>query len=250
MPVAVPPFGYSLRAYWRFYRSARTRFDLHSTFLSTWLSAVIDNDQWFYAFDDLPRWLAKQGAPLRRADRPAIALGQLLFKIIVAAAPRNMAFCLPANYIPLYLSQRALGARDNAVCSMPPMTDPRLQQLPAVGQAARLLHDEQSLLDWLAGQGGLALLVVDAQSWEKASPGFFAQLLQYMAPDGQVIVLNNHANPSADACWETWRELPTVTQSVDLFSLGVLFFRADFKSRRHWSFVPFVKKPWRIGLWA
>lgn len=248
MPVA--PLGYRLRAYWRFYRSALTRFDLHSSFLSAWLDRVVDNDQWFYAFDDLPQWLEKNGAPLRRADRPAVAQGHCLFKIIAAAAPRNMAFCLPSNYIPLYLSQRALGNRDNAVCAMPPLADPRLQRLPALGQAARLLHDEQSMLDWLAGQQRLALLVVDALSWEKASPGFFSKLLSYMSPDGQVVVLNNHACPSAETQWTAWRELPTVTQSVDLLRLGVLFLRPEWKSRRHWSFISFVKKPWRIGLWA
>jgi len=250
MPLATPAPRSRLRAYWRFYRSALTRFDVHSSFLSAWLGTVVDNDQWFYAFDDLPQWLAQKGAPLRRADRPALSQGHLLFKIIAAAAPRNMAFCLPSNYIPLYLSQRALGARDNAVYLSQPLADSRLQQLPALGQAASLLPDEQSLLHWLTKQGRLALLVVDAQSWDRASPDFFSQLLPFMESDGQLIVLNNHACPSAEARWELWHKLPAVTQSVDLYGLGVLFFRRDWKSCRHWSFVPYIFKPWRIGLWA
>jgi hypothetical protein len=250
MPLAAPALWYRLRAYGRFYRSALTRFDVHSSFLSAWLDRVLDNDLWFYAFDDLPQWLAQKGAPLQRADRPAVSLGRLLFKIVVAAAPKNMAFCLPSNYIPLYLSQRALGARNNAVFLPPPFADARLQQLPAVGQAARLLTDQQALLSWLEAQGQLALLVVDAQDWDRASPDLFLQILPYVNADSQIVILNNHASPSATARWEAWREIPSVSQSVDFFQLGVLFFRPDWKTRRHWCFVPFARKPWRIGLWA
>lgn len=56
----------------------------------------------------------------------------------------------------------------------------------------------------------------------------------HFAQNDFVIICNIHNNAEAQKNWTKLLEVPTITCSLDLYELGILLFRRDFKERQHY----------------
>ncbi len=61
----------------------------------------------------------------------------------------------------------------------------------------------------------------------------FKDHLQWLGNDGAVIALHIHKTKAHSAAWKRMTKQPPVRMSIDLFGLGVLFFKEEFKERQH-----------------
>ena len=76
---------------------------------------------------------------------------------------------------------------------------------------------------------------------------YFETCLEYLHNDSVVIIADIHWSDEMEQCWEQLKKHPQVSLSVDLFHLGVLFFREELKEKKDVSLVRARLKPWRLG---
>jgi predicted O-methyltransferase YrrM len=62
---------------------------------------------------------------------------------------------------------------------------------------------------------------------------YFEQLLQKKTPDSIFIFDDIHWSAGMEEAWRTICQHPAVTCSIDLFFLGFVFFRPEFKAKQH-----------------
>lgn len=62
-----------------------------------------------------------------------------------------------------------------------------------------------------------------------------------------VIVINKpYQNKEGKDCWKKSILLPRVSISIDLYQLGILFFRSEQKEKAHYTLIQRWKKPWAV----
>ncbi len=69
----------------------------------------------------------------------------------------------------------------------------------------------------------------DAGKWV----GIFEQHLPWLNRNGTVVVTHIHKTKNNTAAWQKMLKHPGVPMSIDLFDMGILFFREDFKEKQH-----------------
>lgn len=62
---------------------------------------------------------------------------------------------------------------------------------------------------------------------------YFAQLVPYLTEYSIVIVDDIHWSEGMEQAWEQIKDNPAVTLTIDLFFIGLVFFRKDFKVKQH-----------------
>ena len=47
--------------------------------------------------------------------------------------------------------------------------------------------------------------------------------------------------------WQEWKKLDKVTIAIDLYDLGLLFFRKEQRQKVDYTLIDSLKKPWQFG---
>lgn len=78
---------------------------------------------------------------------------------------------------------------------------------------------------------------------------YFEQCLERATEKSIFLFDDIHWSKGMEAAWEEIKAHPQVRLSIDLFDLGLVFFRNEQKEKEHFSLIPARKKPFAIGLW-
>ncbi len=96
--------------------------------------------------------------------------------------------------------------------------------------------------------GQLDYLFVDGNHRQEPTLQYFHQCLP-SAHEHSIFVFDDiHWSTGMEAAWSAIQQHPDVTLTLDLFFFGVVFFRKDFAKKEHFRVVPWVWKPWGLGL--
>lgn len=269
---------HGLQSAWRFYGAAVSRFDLHSTFLTQWIEATLEDKRWYYAFDDIERirdyWMERSGTVVLDADLGAgsragqsnsrsyrqlarlnavsAAEGRLLFRIINHRKPTNiLELGTSLGISTLYMRRAALLARLITLEGQPKLCQLATHSFQLGTRNPIDLRQGRfadTLPQALRDLGQVDVLYMDGDHRGDACLAYLQQAMPYLGPDSLVLVSDIHWSEDMYQSWLQMRELPGVTQSVDLFHLGVLFFRTEWRQPQHWSLIAYGYKPWRVGL--
>lgn len=107
---------------------------------------------------------------------------------------------------------------------------------------------DERLPDAFAELGSLDYVFVDGNHRKEPTIRYFEKCLEH-AHENSVFVFDDiHWSEGMEAAWDAIRQHPKVTLTIDLFFFGVVFFRKEQQTKEHYSLVPWVWKPWRIGL--
>ena len=79
------------------------------------------------------------------------------------------------------------------------------------------------------------LAFVDANHRRKPTLDYFHQLLQYSTPSTILIFDDIHWSKEMEEAWEQIKQHESVTLSIDLFFIGIIFLRKEFKQKQHFS---------------
>jgi predicted O-methyltransferase YrrM len=74
---------------------------------------------------------------------------------------------------------------------------------------------------------------VDGNHRQVPTEGYFQQLLPKMNNDSILIFDDIHWSKEMEQAWETIKRHQAVRCSIDLFFIGIVFFRQEFKEKRH-----------------
>lgn len=259
----------------RFYRRARTIYDLHPPFVYDFAQWVVEDRRWFYAFSHIEtlREMLKRdqreievtdlGAGSLVKDAPRRSIGSLAQYSAVRPALGRTLFRIAHRYQPARLLElgaslgistlyQALACRSCELTTVEgcPATAEEARKNLAQLQAGnvRLINAPfGEALPRLLEEGPLDYLYLDGDHREGASLRYFAACLERAHPGSIFVIADIHWSEAMERAWREMQRHPRVTLSVDLFHCGVLFFREEIRVRQHISLVPANWKPWRKG---
>lgn len=76
---------------------------------------------------------------------------------------------------------------------------------------------------------------IDGNHRKEPTLAYFQQCLQHIDEYSVLIFDDIHWTPDMEEAWHTIREHPKVTLTIDLFFIGLVFFRKDFKIKQHFT---------------
>jgi predicted O-methyltransferase YrrM len=79
------------------------------------------------------------------------------------------------------------------------------------------------------------LVFIDGNHRKGPTIDYFKQLLGHSLPKSVLIFDDIHWNADMEAAWAEIKEHPSVTLTIDLFFIGIVFFNTDFSHKQHFS---------------
>jgi predicted O-methyltransferase YrrM len=74
---------------------------------------------------------------------------------------------------------------------------------------------------------------IDGNHQQEPTERYFKELLSKTNNDSILVFDDIHWSSEMEAVWETIKKNPAVTCSIDLFFIGIVFFRKEFKEKQH-----------------
>ena len=116
-------------------------------------------------------------------------------------------------------------------------------------QEPRVLPQGAGSVRLRLGESCLSLfLYLDGDHRAGASMQYVRACMEIHRNDSIFVLADIHWSVEMEKTWETIRNMPEVTLSIDLFWIGILFFDPSIKVKQHYQLVPWAAKPWRLGI--
>lgn len=266
----------SLMRFLRYYFRAHTWYRVHSPFVYDFAEQVLEDERWYYAFSAIEGWraqLLKNNSKIEISDlgagsrlhtnklrtisslarhsacRPVV--GQWLFKIVHCYKPATLLeLGTSLGISTAYQSAAAPRARfislegDRASANIAKET---LKQLGLPTAELRLGRFEEQLLPALEDLKKLDYLFVDGNHRRVPTLDYFQKCLPYAHSDSIFIFDDIHWSSEMEEAWESIKSHPRVMLSIDLFFMGLVFFREEKLEKEHFALIPWSWKPWAVG---
>ena len=264
----------------RWYWGARTRYDVHSPYLTTIINEVIRDRRHFHAFDLIRSvrayWrrqggrvqLMSLGAPsttVRGNERSVSSLvttnaiddacGRLLFRLALHLRPRRiLEFGTNAGVSTLYLHAADTRTPLQTVEGNPAVAALARRTFARAGTSAALVPYVSLFTEWLDAHGPrpddggapLDLFFCDGDHRYQPTLDYVARLLPHRGENAVFVIADIHWSAGMERAWAELRQLPEVTASLDVYHFGLLFFRPGLDGP-HLTYVNTWLKPWRVG---
>lgn len=94
---------------------------------------------------------------------------------------------------------------------------------------------DDTLPGLLSKPGKVDLAFTDGNHRKEPTLNYFNQFLQRSTEDSILIFDDIHWSEGMEEAWKVIREHPSVTLTIDLFFIGLVFFKKDFKAKQHFS---------------
>ena len=92
-----------------------------------------------------------------------------------------------------------------------------------------------TLPKYLALNPVINLAFIDGNHRKNPTLEYFYQIIQHTDESSIVIFDDIHWSAEMESAWEEIKIHPSVTLSIDLFFVGIVFFKKDFKVKQHFS---------------
>ncbi|MCO6491248.1 MAG: class I SAM-dependent methyltransferase [Phaeodactylibacter sp.] len=271
-----------LRLVWKYlqyYRRAETRYGLHSPFVYELVEKTVEDTRTFYAFpiiEGLRSLLLRDntavtvtdhgaGSKAERSSRRTVrslarhsavspATGRLLFRLVHFIKPATLLEL--GTSLGISTAYQAAAAHHAAFITIEgcPATAALAQQhlrqlnLPNVRLLAGTFREK--LPEALRELKRLDYLYLDGDHRRGASLEYFEQCLPYAHADSVFVIADIYWSAEMEEAWAAMRRHPRVSLSVDLFHLGLLFFREEQREQEHFTVIRSGWKPWRMGFFG
>ncbi|WP_315822000.1 class I SAM-dependent methyltransferase [Paraflavitalea speifideaquila] len=94
---------------------------------------------------------------------------------------------------------------------------------------------DETLPAMLARLSPVELAFIDGNHRLEPTLHYFEQLLPHITDKSIIILDDIHWSEGMEQAWQQVKEHPAVTLTVDLFFIGLVFFRKDFKVKQHFT---------------
>ena len=237
---------------------------IHSPFVFDFIKNVLNDKRHFYAFDNIETLREKllkdkaiievedfgAGSSIAKTNQRSIQsiarhaakskkYGQLLFRIVNYYQPKyilefgtslgiSTAYMAAANTKAKVVTME--GAAEIANRAEQNFASLQLQNIQLIkGKFDKTLDEAFKLMPQVD------FAFVDGNHRKEATLQYFQQLIIKINRSSIVIFDDIHWSTEMEEAWETIKQHPVVTASIDLFFLGIIFFRIDFKAKQHFT---------------
>jgi predicted O-methyltransferase YrrM len=92
---------------------------------------------------------------------------------------------------------------------------------------------DETLLSIVNRQPAIDFIFIDGNHRLEPTIRYFEQLLPYTNNNTILIFDDIHWSEEMEAAWKIIKKNPSVTASIDLFFIGIVLFRNEFKAKQH-----------------
>lgn len=248
--------------YFRYLIGSRNRHAVHSPFVYTLLEDVFRDKRKYYAFADIEKRRAEllsdtrvievtdlgagsagqRGAErrvseiVRHAAKPP-KYGRLLFRLAQYFAPATiLELGTSLGLSTAYLASGAASAGVITLEGCPEIARIAQDNFELLGLGRiRLItgHFDDTLGPALLGLKKLDMAFIDGNHRKEPTLRYFSQCLTRTHPGSVLIFDDIHWTAEMESAWNEIMAHPAVTLSIDLFFLGLVFFREEFHEKQH-----------------
>jgi len=165
--------------------------------------------------------------------------GQLLFRIVNHYQPQNiLELGTSLGITTAYLASAKSDAKLVTIEGADEIANVALMNLARLGatnvQLVRGNFDDvlKQELDLLKR---VDLAFIDGNHRKEPTLRYFEEILKYSGPDTILIFDDIHWSRDMEEAWDLICQHPSVTCTVDLFFIGMVFFKPEFKARQHFT---------------
>ncbi|MEM9835219.1 MAG: class I SAM-dependent methyltransferase [Bacteroidota bacterium] len=269
---------FRISALLRWYGQAKTRYDIHSPYLSDFIEASLQQRQPYFPFALIQQvrkyWskhpgevgIMQQGAPSKITTANVRKINQLVTKSAIPTRWGEFLFRTAlfnrarhiielgtnAGISTLYLHYADRRAQLHTIEGNP--------QIAALAKHTfKITHCQPSLQQYvgtfsdtlplvLQQTPQVDLLFIDGDHRYATTIDYVNQCIPKATPDSIFIVADIHWSTDMERAWEELTTNPVFAASLDLGYFGVLFFQPAAKTAQHFKLISTRWKPWRIGL--
>lgn len=256
----------------RFFRSAVTKYQLHSTFVFELACALLEDKRWYYAFRDVElvreKMLASDVAlqvrdfgtgsagPNKRSVRSiarqagsSARQGRMLFRLANHVRPARMLELGTSLGIgTMYLSAAAREARLLSLEGSPEIAQVARLNLEVLGLDKQVdIREgafEQTLLPALETLQSIDFVFFDGHHRQEPTLRYWEECLRFAHAKTVFVFDDMHGSAEMAQAWADIKRHPRTTLSLDFFEISLAFIDPDFREKQHLGIVPARWKPW------
>lgn len=166
-------------------------------------------------------------------------LGQLLFRIVRYYQPKTIielgtSLGITSSYLSLAQPAAAMKTMEGA----PEIASIARQNFEALNLKNIEIvvgNFDYTLAEVLKKTDRLDFAFIDGNHRQLPTENYFNQLLENTHHDSLLIFDDIHWSREMEAAWETIKNHPSVKCTVDLFFIGLVFFRQEFREKQHFT---------------
>ena len=254
------------RKYINYYLSASNSrgHGVHSPFIFDFITRVLNDKRHFYIYDEvegLRRRLLRDGTKLEIEDlgagsssghfrersirsiaRHAVKprkWGQLLFRMAHYYHPSSiLELGTSLGVTTAYLAMANPASRVTTIEGSPAIAQKAAQHFRELGLLNIALHEgniDHVLPAVMAGADAPDMVFIDGNHRLEPTLAYFEQLIAKKNNNSIFIFDDIHWSAGMEKAWDMIRSHPDVRASVDLFSIGMVFFREEFLTKQHFT---------------
>ena len=264
--------------YVRYYFKARTQYNTRSGFAAEFAAVALEDSRNFYAFPiikSLRAYLKQDDTLLKMVDYGAGSkvhrsseqrtVRQLVQSAPVGAYSGKILFRIAQHYKPQTLLElgtslgistlyQAYAALNSTLITIE--GNPEVAQVAAANFRRFELTNihqhignfDEQLTPILNTIEQLDLFFIDGNHALKPTLRYFEQGLEKASANSLFIFGDIHWSDEMEEAWRQIKQHRRVSHSIDLFYLGIVFFKEDTRKKEHFTLIPSRFKPWkRLG---
>ena len=267
---------YILISFIKFYFSAKTKYRVHSPFVFEFVNMVLEDDRNYYAFESvesLRKLLKQNNKNLEINDLGAGSLTttktsrtiksiastalssplscKFLFKIVNFIKPKTiLEMGTSLGISTLYQRFAALNANLISLEGDDQIADQAEQNFKRLDiDTIKIIrgHFDKTLPQALQELEKLDYLFLDGNHRKKPTLDYFEECLKYSNESSVFVIDDIYWSKEMTEAWKKIKAHPKVTLSIDLFFMGLVFFRQENKVKEHFKLLKASWKPWEMG---
>lgn len=237
---------------------------IHSPFVFAFITEVLNDDRNFYAFPGIEiqrEWLLNDSETLliedygagSRVAKPSLRrikdiassslkpkkFSQLLFRIVDHYAPDTiLELGTSLGITTSYLASARISSKVITLEGASAVANKAKEQFAKLGlENIRLVEGnfDHTLKTTLAEIGKVDLAFIDGNHRYEPTVRYYRDLLPYLHEYSILIFDDIHWSREMEQAWEEIQKDPSVTLSIDLFFIGLVFFRKEQTIKQHFS---------------
>jgi len=267
---------YLIQQYLRYYLRSRTRYRVHSPFVFDLVNEVLEDDRHFYVFDDIERLrvnLLRDKRLLNVTDlgagshtttsnqrsvqsiaRSAVTPSrytQFLFSLVHYLKPKTLLEMGTSLGISTLYQAKADGRAQVITLEGCPeiaaIAQENFKRLGANNIELMTGNFSNTLPQALRKIQRIDYVFFDGNHRKMATLNYFQEALKYAHEDSVFVFDDIYWSQEMMEAWEEIKAHPQVTLTIDIFYMGIIFFRKENITKEHFTLIDSWKKPWSMG---
>lgn len=269
---------YRVKSFFNFYFRAITKYNVQSPFLFDFVTNVLDTNKKYYAFDKIEnerRGLKHTSATISFKDfgsGSSVLKGRNLKISDIAKTALSdpgkcrILFQLVNHYHCTQILELGTSLGISSAYLASANKKARIVTMEGDENIAKTATEVHSMLGLknieiitgpfknninavLSNMPQIDLAFIDGHHEKSATLYYFDQILKNCNSQSILVFDDIYWSEGMTQAWEEIIKHDLVTLSIDLFDIGIVFFKKDL-SKQHVSYIPYKYKPWQIGLFG